>query len=347
MTDVAGMPVSRVAEPSQAPVLRWGILGPGRIAETFAVSVRTHTRQRIVAVGSRDGARGTAFAQRHDVPTVHDSYLALVGDPDVDVVYVATPNPFHARCALLAVQAGKHVVVEKPFAMSADEALRVADAATARGVFVMEAMWPRFLPAMDVIGQVLAGGLLGDVQALSADLGEYFTPDPASRLFDPMLGGGALLDLGIYLVSFASFALGAPEQILAAGSFTGTGVDARASIVLQGPADRQAHLFTTLEARTPTSAFLTGSRGVLEVHAPFYLPPAIALTAHAAEPANALAAVFAQQRPEDGLCYEVAEAARMISAGRTQSPLLPLEETVQIMRTMDAVRDLLRAERAD
>jgi predicted dehydrogenase len=343
VTAAAALPATRIAAPSEAPALRWGILGPGRIADAFATSLQLHTRQRLVAVGSRDGGRGAAFAQRHGIPAVHDSYDALVGDPDVDVVYVATPNPFHARCALSAIEAGKHVVVEKPFAMTADEAERVADAASARGVFAMEAMWPRFLPGTDVIRRVIEDGLIGDVHAVAADLGEYFPPDPTSRLYDPALGGGALLDLGIYLLSFASFAIGAPERVVAAGSFTHTGVDAQASMVLQGPGERQAHLFTTLEARTPTSAFITGTRGVLEVHTPFYLPPGITVTPHGADRSAAHRAVFGENRPEDALCYEAAEAARMIAAGRSESPLLPVAETVRIMRTMDAVRDLLQA----
>ncbi|KHK97801.1 hypothetical protein LK09_09930 [Microbacterium mangrovi] len=334
------LPASRIADPAQAPALRWGVLGPGRIAEAFATSLRAHTRQVLAAVGSRNAARGAVFAERHGIPAVHGAYEDLVADPAVDVVYIATPNPFHARCALLAIEAGKHVVVEKPFAMDADEAQRVAEAAASRGVFAMEAMWPRFLPATDVIRQVLGAGSIGDIHAVSADLGEYFAPDPTSRLFDPALGGGALLDLGVYLVSFASFALGgleraAPERVIAAGSLTETGVDAQVSIVLQGEGHRHAHLFTTLEARTPTSAFVTGTRGVLEVHAPFYLPSAITVTPHGGDAATVR---FAQHRPEDALCFEAAEAARQIADGRTESPLMPLAETVRIMRTLDAVR---------
>lgn len=338
-TEQLALPASRVPDPADAPSLAWGILGPGRIAGDFAASLRAHTAQRLAAVGSRSAGRAEEFARTHGMPTVHASYEELVADPLVDVVYVATPHPFHAECALLAIEHGKHVVVEKPFAMNADEAERVADAATRRGVFAMEAMWPRFLPATDVVRQVLADGLIGEPRAFLADLGEYFAPDPTHRLYDPKLGGGALLDLGVYLISYASFVLGAPEIVSAAGSFTATGVDAQETIVLRGPGERHAHLYTTLEARTPTTATVTGSHGVLEIAAPFYLPPRLTYRAHGAD--AVAEAVFPQRVPQDGLCFEAAEAARSIAAGRSESPLMPLAETVQIARTIDAVRECL------
>lgn len=316
--------------------MRWGIMGPGRIADAFAASIRAHTGQRLVAVGSRSPDRAADFARRHGIGTVHSSYEDLASDPDVDIVYVATPHPFHAPCAMTAIERDTHVLVEKPFALNAEEAERVADAASRRGVFAMEAMWPRFLPATDVIRQVLADGLIGEPRTLLADLGEHFPPDPRHRLFDPALGGGAMLDLGVYLVSFASFVLGTPERVSALGSLTDTGVDARASIVLRGPRDGLAHLYTTLEARTPTAASITGTRGTLEVGAPFYLPSRLTLREHGRD--DGADAVFAQRSPEDGLCFEAAEAARSIAAGRTESPLMPLAETVQIARTVDAVR---------
>lgn len=333
------LPASRIADPTDAPSLAWGILGPGRIAGDFAASLRTHTAQRLAAVGSRSAGRAEEFARTHGIPSVHESYEALVADPLVDVVYIATPHPFHAECALLAIEHGKHVVVEKPFAMNADEAEQVADAATRRGVFAMEAMWPRFLPATDVVRQVLAEGLIGEPRAFLADLGEHFAPDPAHRLYNPALGGGALLDLGVYLVSYASFVLGAPDEIAAVGSFTGTRVDAQETIVLRGPGDRHAHLYTTLEARTPTTAVITGTRGVLEIAAPFYLSPRLTLRLHAESASGETA--FPQRTPQDGLCFEAAEAARAIAAGRTESPLMPIAETVRIARTLDGVRESL------
>lgn len=324
-----------------APSLRWGVMGPGRIADVFALSLRAHTTQRLTAVGSRTAARAAEFAGRHGIDGIHSSYGSLAADPEVDVVYVATPHAFHAECALLAIEHGKHVLVEKPFAMNAEEAERVAAAASDRGVFAMEAMWPRFLPATDVIRQVLADGLVGEPRVVLADLGEHFAPDPAHRLFDPALGGGALLDLGVYLVSFASFVLGRPERISAVGSFTETGVDARATIVLRGPGERHAHLFTTLEARTPTLAVVTGAAGVLEIHAPFYVPPRLVVGRHGGD---AVQVEFEQRTPHDGLCFEAAEAARSIGAGRTESALMPLAESVEIARTVDAVRSRLAEE---
>lgn len=340
---MTALPASRIPSPVDAPALRWGIMGPGRIADVFARSLCEHTRQRLSAVASRSEERGAEFARRHGIPRVHASYEALAADPDIDVIYIATPNPFHARCALLAIEARKHVVVEKPFAMDGPEAERVAEAAARRGVFAMEAMWPRFLPAMDVVRQVLADGLIGEPRALVADLGEYFPPDPQERLFDPALGGGALYDLGVYLVSFASFVLGGPDRVLASGSFTDTGVDAQSSIVLRGPGGRQAHLFTTLEGPTGTAATITGTAGVLRLASPFYLPGSVELIGHpdVAGASRCAEARFPQARPDEGLCFEAAEAARCIASGAIGTPLMPLAETVDIAHTMDRIRNEL------
>lgn len=340
MSEPLVLPVSRVPAPRTAPSLGWGVMGPGRIADAFATSLRAHTAQRLVAVGSRSAARGAEFARRHGIAAVHASYEELAADSRVDVVYVATPHPFHAECALVAIAHGKHVVVEKPFAMDADEAERVAEAAARRGVFAMEAMWPRFLPAADVLRQVLDDGLIGEPRALLADLGEHFPYDPAHRLFDPALGGGAVLDLGVYLVSFSSLVLGRPDAVVAIGSFTDTGVDAQATIVLRGRDGRQAHLYTTLEARTPTGAVVVGSRGTVEVGSPFYLPPRLTVRRHGEEPTAR--AEFSQHVPEDGLCFEAAEVARCIDAGLTGSPLMPVGETIAIARTLDDVAARLR-----
>ena len=212
------LPVSRVPGSLDAPALRWGIIGPGWIAERFTASLQRHTRQQVVAVGSRNAERSAEFAARHGIERAHGSYEELVADPGVDVVYVATPHNGHHPCARLALGAGKHTLVEKPIGLNAAQAAEIAALATSQGVFCMVALWTFFLPKFDVIGQLLADGALGEVRTVSADHGEYFTAD--HRIMRPDLAGGPLLDLGTCPVSLADWVLGPPAGVLPPGSPT-------------------------------------------------------------------------------------------------------------------------------
>ncbi len=330
------LPTSRVPDPASAPPLRWGILATGGIAASFVTAVRAHTQQRVVAVGSRSKDRAEAFAARFGIENAYGSYDALVDDPAVDVVYVATPHSEHRAGALAAVTAGKHALVEKSFTRNASEAEDVFAAAATSGVMVMEAMWTRFLPQSDVIRQLLADGALGDVSTVLADHGQYFADlDGSHRLLDPSLAGGALLDLGIYPVSFASFAMGTPESVSAVGTLTDTRVDAQVSIVLKTGA-AEAVLNTTLLAETPTTASISGSAARVELSGPFYAPGTLTLKAVRGGPSlvrgpDAIAG-------HHGLCYQAAELARCVAAGMTTSPLLPSSETLAIMGTLDEIR---------
>ena len=330
----ASLPIARTPDPAAAPPLRWGVLAPGRIAGAFCDALRRNTRQRLVAVGSRSADRAAAFAATYGAERWFDSYERLVADPEVDVVYVASPHSEHYSQALLAIAAGKHVLVEKAFCRNAVEAREVVQAARAAGVLVMEAMWTRFLPQTDVLRQLLADGVLGDVITVLADHGQSFDPDPAGRLFNPALAGGALLDLGIYPLSFASFALGEPDLVIAAGRMTDTGVDGQVSITL-GRGQAQACVNTTLWARTPTTASISGTLARVELSGPFYAPGVLTLTGpeerqlvRAADPVTG----------HQGLCYEAAHLAALVADGATESPLLPTEETIGILSIIDEIR---------
>lgn len=326
-------PPARTANPLDAPPLRWGVLAPGRIAAAFVDAVSRYTRQQVVAAGSRSIDRARAFAAAHGIDRAVGSYDELVQDPAVDVVYVASPHSEHAEQALLAIAAGKHVLVEKAFTRNAAQARQVVAAARAAGVLALEAMWTRFLPQTDVIARLLADGVLGDVTTVLADHGQRFAPDPQSRLFAPALAGGALLDLGIYPISFASFVLGPPDAIVATGSRTGTGVDAQVSMTLTaGPA--QACLNTTLLARTPTTASISGTAGSVEISGPFYAPATLTLTTADGRAVRGPDPVAGSL----GLCFEAAHVAQLVADGATESPLLPLDETVRILATVDEVR---------
>jgi predicted dehydrogenase len=330
----SSLPISRVPDPATAPPVRWGILATGGIARSFVTALAAHTTQQVVAVGSRSAERAQAFAAEHGIARAHGSYAALVDDPEVDVIYVATPHSEHRANALAAIAAGKHVLVEKSFTRNAAEAAQVFDAARAAGVFAMEAMWARFLPQTDVLRQLIADGVLGDIAVVAADHGQYFDPDPAHRLFNPELAGGAMLDLGIYPVSFAAMVLGPPEAVTATGTVTGTGVDAQVSMVLDKGA-AQAVLYTTLLAATPTTASVTGTLARAELSGRFYAPGTLTVTSR---DGTSLVRERDAITGSHGLCYEAAEVARCVTAGRRESRSLGWGETLSIMRTMDEVR---------
>lgn len=330
------LPTPRTPDPRDAPPLRWGILGPGGIAASMADALRRHTRQQIVAVGSRDAGRAREFAERFEIGRAHGSYEALLDDDGVDAVYVATPHSEHREHALAAIAAGRHVLVEKAFARNAAEAREVVDAARAAGVACLEAMWTRFLPRTDIVRQVLADGALGDVESVVADHGQFFEPDPTSRLFAPDLAGGALLDLGIYPVSYAAFVLGRPGRVTARGTLTDTGVDRQVSVVLDG-FDTPAHaiVHTTLAARTPTAATISGPDARLELDGSFYAPGGVRLVTREGEVAESAEPAITGS---DGLCHEASHLAQLVADGATESPLLGLDETVAIMETLDEIR---------
>ncbi|HEX7804575.1 MAG TPA: Gfo/Idh/MocA family oxidoreductase [Cellulomonas sp.] len=324
--------MARIEDPRTAPSLRWGILGAGYIAGEFADAVNAHTRAQLVAVGSRNRDRSERFATAHGIPTTHVGYRDLVEDSQVDAVYIATPHSEHREHALLAIAAGKHVLVEKSFTRNAGEAEEVFAAARAAGVFVMEAMWTRFLPHVAALHQLIDAGELGEIVNLSADHGQWFAFNPKSRLFDPALAGGALLDLGVYPVSFAHDFLGVPDAVHATGALTETGVDGQVSVVLSYGERVQATLSTTLWAKTPTTASISGTEGFVTVAGSFYTP-----TSFRVQRNDGRVWTFDHASPR-GLQFQAAEVARRVAAGDTESPRLTWANTVEVMRTLDEVR---------
>lgn len=332
------LPRSRVPDPRDAPPVRWGVLGAGWIAERFVAALQRHTRQQVVAVGSRSLDAATAFAHRFGVDRAHDGYASLVADPDVDVVYVATPHHLHAAHAALALLAGKHVLVEKPLALNAGEAQALADLAGRQGLFCAEALWTLFLPKFDVVRQVLDAGLLGPLHTVLADHGEHFEAD--HRILRHELAGGPLLDLGTYPVSFAGWVLGPPDRVLAQGGWapppaTGRAVNGQTGVLLGHPTGAQAVLHTTLFGATPTTATIVGSDATLTVAGPFYRPGGFRVDFHDGRPPlvhTEPAAGF------DGLAHEAADVARCITAGERQTPVRPLVDSVATLAVLDEIR---------
>ena len=336
------LPAPRTPDPASAPELRWGLLGAGWIASQMAYSLRD-TSQRVVAVGSRDTERARAFVDEH-APGArpHGEYASLVADPDVDVVYVASPHSEHLEHALLAIAAGKHVLVEKPMAPTADEARRIAAAAREAGVFCMEAMWTRFLPHIDVLRQVLDTGLLGEVSTVLADHSIPLWPDGPERLADPALAGGAMLDLGIYPLAFASLTLGGLTSATGLGTLTDRGVDRRFAFAVQGPTGTVASLATDMSVSSPTTASVNGTWARLELETMFYMPTTMHLVGKDGVVLDTMTGDPIERHR--GLRHEATEVALRITAGDTESDVVPLDETVHILEVMDGLLDSLRRE---
>ncbi len=337
------LPLPRLLAEESVTVLRWGVIGTS-IAGSFVGALQAHTAQRVVAVAARDRAKTEAFALEHSIATVHQNPTALFEDAGVDVVYVATPHTLHHDLALEAIAAGKHVLIEKPIAMSADEARAITDAGRAAGVLVMEAMWTRYLPQADIIRQVLAADMLGEVRLVRADFGFVMPFEPSHRLWDPQLGGGALLDAGVYPISFASSVLGAPTVVTAVGSLASTGVDERADLLLSTASGATAVASTSLVTSLPVTASIFGSAGRLDVLSPFFGPSGVTLTTGsllAEESTTWRDDTFATLH--EALCYQASYLASYVAQGRVESPLHDHRETVSVMATIDEARRQIAA----
>lgn len=340
--DPLTLPASTVPDPRSAPAIRWGIISPGGIAGSFARAVHRGTASQIAAVCSRSLDRAEAFASEHvpdegAPPRAFDDVTAMLEAGGIDAVYVASPHAQHHDYARTALEAGLPVLVEKAFTLDRPQAEDLFALAREQGVLAMEAMWTRFLPQMDVLGQVVASGLLGEVASLAADHGQHFAFDPSHRLFSPELGGGALLDLGVYPISFAQALLGDLSELAVRGSLTATGVDAQSSLLARGARGGLAMLDATLLARTPTEAWVAGSAGRARLTGAFYAPGTLTVDLDDGRTASFT-------HPGDtslGMSFEAAEFARCLHAGLLESPRMTWDDTLSVLGTMDAVREAL------
>jgi predicted dehydrogenase len=335
----SGFPPPEVPAADAVPPLRWGIIGPGEIAAVFAGSVLAHTRQRITAVSSRSLDRATAFAGRFGIPVPLGSVEELVARADVDVVYVATQQHVHDGPALAAIAAGKHVLIEKPLAITAARADRILTAGRAAGVLVMEAMWTRYLPQASIIRRLVADGVLGEIRLVQAEHAQYFPP--GHRLFSPEAGGGALLDLGIYPFAFASGLLGEPASSATSGSLAPSGVDAQSVTVQTFANGAQAVLSTGLLAKSPLAAFVAGTSALLEVHAPFFLPTGLTLSDDQLFGSSISWTDSSGIPAHQGLSYQATALASIVAGGAVESPVHSHAETVAIARRLDTARHAL------
>jgi predicted dehydrogenase len=310
--------------------IRWGVVGPGRIAEKVVADFALVDGARAVAVASRSLDRARDFAGRHGIERAHGSYADVLADPDVDVLYVATPHPQHAAIALGALRAGKALLVEKAFTATVAGAREVVELSRQTGVFAMEAMWTRFQPAVVRLRELVADGAIGEVRSVQADLGVQRDFDPADRLFARELGGGALLDLGVYVVSFAQMLLGDPDTVSATGSTFETGVDAEVSLLLGYADGRSATLMTSLRNALPGQARVFGTAGWIDVLPRFHHPQTIVLHRVGAD-----AEEITLPQLGDGYSHELIEVTECLRAGRSESAVMPLADTLAVQQVLE------------
>lgn len=314
-------------------VIRWGILGTGRIAKDFARGLTAVRGAALVAVGSREQATADAFARQFKVTRAHRTYEALADDAEVDAIYVSTPHPLHCENTLLCLGRGKAVLCEKPFAMNAKQAATMVAAARKKKLFLMEAMWGRFQPAQVKLRSLIADGVIGEPRLLQADFAFRVPFDAKSRLFDPKLGGGALLDVGIYPLSLASMIFGTPDKIAGLADLGRTGVDEQSAYILHHKGGAMAVLHAAVRTECAQEARLFGAEGSITMTSPFWKCEQLVVRRTGRKER-----LIKCPLRGNGWNYQADEVGRCLREGRLESSVMPLDETVAIMKTMDAIR---------
>ncbi|MYM40407.1 Gfo/Idh/MocA family protein [Duganella qianjiadongensis] len=318
------------------PFIRWGILGTGKIARAFAAALQITPDAKLVAVASRSMESAAPFAQEFGAERAHGSYQALADDPEVDVIYIATPHPMHHENALLCLHGGKAVLVEKSFTMNRRQAEEVIALARSKKLFVMEAMWTRFIPAMVEARRIIESGEIGVPANVSADFGFTANFGPEHRVFNPVLGGGALLDLGIYPLSMAAYFLGPVAAVQAQAEMTASGVDMQTVFTLKHEQGGVSTCSCSLRSRSPTELVISGSKGYVRLHDRFHNTStlSVVLVDGSSRSERTLQLPIAG----NGYTHEAQEVGRCLRAGLIESPVMSHDETLAIMGTLDEIR---------
>jgi len=314
--------------------INWGILATGGIAAAMAKGLARVPDACLAAVGSRTFEAADKFGRRFGIPRRYGSYEDLARDPEIDVVYVSTPHTLHYENCLMLINEGKAILCEKPFTINAEQAAEVITRARKKKCFVLEAMWTRFLPALVKVGEILKERLLGDIRMLNASFGFKAEFDPQHRLFNPSLGGGALLDVGVYPVSFASMVFGQPSQIVSQCHLGETGVDEQSAMLFRYGLGQMAVLAAAVRTEIPQDAYIIGNKGSLRVHAPWWQSQKLSLTFTEKKREKVLNFPF----KGNGFSFEAEEVMRCLREGRLESQIMPLDESLSIMKTMDTIR---------
>ncbi len=313
--------------------VRWGVLGTGGIAHAFATALMETPGAVLTAVGSRSAASAEKFGSQFGTPVAYGSYQALCDAPDVDIIYIGTPHPMHAENTIMALNGGKAVLCEKPFTMNLREAEQVVALARAKKLFLMEAMWTRYMPALAELRHIVASGEIGTPRQVHADFGFHAPTDPAHRVNNRELGGGALLDLGIYPLSIASAIMGPVKQVRALAEMSARGVDAQTGFTLLHEGGGLSVCSCSLLARTPDELTVSGPLGRVRMDAMFHCSPSVTVTL-----ADGTSRVVQTPWLGNGYVHEAIEASRCVREGLLESPGMSLDETLALMRTLDTIR---------
>jgi len=345
--------------------INWGILGTGSVARQFAEGLHSLPNAKLLAVGSRSQETAQIFSHKFNIPRSYNSYEKLVQDEDIEIVYIATPNTMHKDNCILCLTAGKAVLCEKPFTINATEAREVIELARKKKLFCMEAMWTRFIPLMQKVRDMINEGVIGEVKMLTADFGLRIEFNENARHFNPNLGGGALLDMGIYPISLAFFLFGTPSTIVSLASMGK--VDEQSTVIFRYSTGQLATLYSSFSTNTPSEVIIMGTQGQLHIHAPIYRPSQFSITKFPSQSTSSSAPKSGWitalknislvrksysylsrlvSRPKkivipyvgNGYNYEAAEAMRCLNNGDSESQIMPLDETLTILETMDTIR---------
>lgn len=314
--------------------IRWGILGAGKIAEKFTAAL-TYTEAAVpFAIASRDGEKAKQFAAKHNMVKHYDNYESLVKDDDVDIIYIATPHSFHCEQSLLCLEHKKPVLCEKPIAMNEAELQKMIAAAKKNNTFLMEGMWSRFMPSTKKILELIANDIIGPVQYFTADFGFQAPYDPNGRLFNVALGGGSLLDIGVYPIFFTSLLLGEPEKIMSTAKLAPGGADEYCNILFRYKDGATAHIFSCLTLKTSLAGEIVGTKGRIEMHNPFYRATELTLHLNSGETEK-----FSFPHELNGFEYEIREVMDALSKGLKECPAMPHATSLLMAQTMDKIRE--------
>ncbi|MDO7907642.1 Gfo/Idh/MocA family oxidoreductase [Paenibacillus sp. JX-17] len=313
--------------------IKWGIISTGGIAQKFAADLAYTSNGECYAVGSRTIESAAKFAEKNGIPKAYGSYEELVSDPEVDAVYIGTPHPYHKVNVMTALRAGKAVLCEKPFTVNSGELEEITAYAREHKLFLMEAMWTRFLPPIRKVREWMESGRIGEVKMVKADFGFRIGWEPEHRLLDPKLGGGALLDAGIYPVSFASMIFGPhPRQVWSTAYIGETGVDEHFSVLLDYGDGKTASLNGGVRLNMTNEAIIYGTEGYIQIPG-FLFGPEATLHVQGEEPER-----FVDDRQAEGYAFEAEAVGEYLREGLTESPVITLEESLGIMKLLDTIR---------
>lgn len=319
--------------------INWGILAPGHIAHKFASDLKVTPGANLMAVGSRDINRSKEFAKQFGADKAFGSYEDLAKAPEIDVIYIASPHTSHFEHTMLCLENGKNVLCEKPMAMNSRELEIMIKKAKEKNLFLMEAIWTLFLPSYRKFRELITDGTIGDIKFIQADFGLLAPENPSHRIRNKELGGGSLLDIGIYPVFLALDIAGIPEEISSKGILSKTGIDENCSMIFNYPSKNiTANLFSTILSQTPVEALVCGTKGRVKLNSMWHIPTSVEIFV------NGKTNVLSFKENDFGYKYEIAEVNKCISAGKKESEIFSLSSSSDLHRTLDTIRKQIKLE---